>query len=103
MRLFRLTLSAAGLNSRQYKFDARRRIDSVCASWQNHLARYINARLDMNSFHAVAIPTEVADSVRSTMKSPKYGFPAHREAVLRRFHCGADGVGNFRWYRNRVK
>jgi hypothetical protein len=41
----------------------------------------------MNSFHAVAIPTEVADSVRSTMKSPKYGFPAHREVAEGRSPC----------------
>lgn len=27
----------------------------------------------------VAIPTEVADSVRKTMKAPVYGFPAHVE------------------------
>jgi hypothetical protein len=27
----------------------------------------------------VAIPTEVAESVRNTMKAPKYGFPAHAE------------------------
>lgn len=41
----------------------------------------------MSSFHAVAIPTEVADSVRSTMKSPKYGFPAHREVAAGRAPC----------------
>jgi len=41
----------------------------------------------MNSFRAVAIPTEVADSVRSTMKSPKYGFPAHREVAAGRAPC----------------
>ena len=41
----------------------------------------------MHSFHAVAIPTEVADSVRSTMKSPKYGFPAHREVAAGRAPC----------------
>jgi len=27
----------------------------------------------------VAIPTEVAESVRATLKAPKYGFPAHAE------------------------
>src|SRR5438552_14190473 len=60
-------------------------IDDV---WQNFLARYeIQARCPMNSFHAVAIPTEVADSVRSTMKSPKYGFPAHREVAAGRAPC----------------
>lgn len=41
----------------------------------------------MSSFHAVAIPTEMADSVRSTMKSPKYGFPAHREVAAGRAPC----------------
>jgi uncharacterized protein DUF1203 len=41
----------------------------------------------MNSFKAVAIPTEMADAVRSTMKSPKYGFPAHREVAAGRAPC----------------
>src|SRR5215475_14243390 len=41
----------------------------------------------MSSFHAVAIPTEVADSVRITMKSPKYGFPAHKEVAAGRAPC----------------
>src|SRR5215475_12261214 len=41
----------------------------------------------MSSFHAVAIPTEVANSVRATMKSPKYGFPAHRELAGGRAPC----------------
>jgi len=41
----------------------------------------------MSSFRAVAIPTEVANSVRSTMKSPKYGFPAHREVAAGRAPC----------------
>jgi len=41
----------------------------------------------MSSFHAVAIPTEVANSVRSTMTSPKYGFPAHREVAAGRAPC----------------
>src|SRR5437667_9576672 len=60
-------------------------IDDV---WQNFLARYeIQARCPMNSFHAVAIPTEVAASVRSTLKSPKYGFPAHREGAAGRAPC----------------
>jgi hypothetical protein len=27
----------------------------------------------------VAIPTEVADVVRATLKAPNYGFPAHME------------------------
>ena len=41
----------------------------------------------MSSFQAVAIPTEVADSVRATMKSPKYGFPAHKEVAEGRAPC----------------
>jgi len=41
----------------------------------------------MSSFHAVGISTEVADSVRSTMKSPRYGFPAHREVAAGRAPC----------------
>jgi len=41
----------------------------------------------MSSFHAVAIPTELADSVRVTMKSPKYGFPAHKEVAAGRAPC----------------
>lgn len=41
----------------------------------------------MSSFHAVAIPTEVAETVRSTMKSPKYEFPAYREVAAGRAPC----------------
>lgn len=41
----------------------------------------------MTSFRAVAIPTEMAEAVRSTMKSPKYGFPAHREVAAGRAPC----------------
>ena len=41
----------------------------------------------MSSFKAVAIPTEMAEAVRSTMKSPKYGFPAHREVAAGRAPC----------------
>jgi len=41
----------------------------------------------MSSFHAVAIPTEMTDSVRSTMKSPKYAFPVHREVAAGRAPC----------------
>lgn len=41
----------------------------------------------MNSFKAIAIPTEMAEAVRSTMKSPKYGFPAHREVAAGRAPC----------------
>ena len=41
----------------------------------------------MTDFKAVAIPSEMAEAVRSTMKSPKYGFPAHREVAAGRAPC----------------
>jgi hypothetical protein len=41
----------------------------------------------MNSFHVVAIPTEIAESVRKTGKAPKYGFPAHKETAAGRAPC----------------
>lgn len=53
----------------------------------------------MNDTRIVAIPTEVAESVRATMKAPVYGHPAHREAgddaapcrhCLRLIPAGAD-------------
>ena len=34
-----------------------------------------------------AIPTEVAEQVRATGKSPNYGFPAHREIAAGRAPC----------------
>ena len=39
------------------------------------------------TFRVAAIPTEVAQSVRETLKSPKYGFPAHREVASGRAPC----------------
>ena len=33
----------------------------------------------MNSFRVVAIPTEVAEEVRRTMRAPGFGFPAYAE------------------------
>jgi len=33
----------------------------------------------MQPIRVVAIPTEIANAVRSTMHAPGYGFPAHRE------------------------
>src|SRR5580704_17522077 len=53
----------------------------------------------MTAIRVVAIPTEVANSVRSTMQSPTYGFPAHSELAsddapcrhcLRTFAPGVD-------------
>jgi hypothetical protein len=50
-------------------------------------------------FHVAAIPTKVADLVRSTMRSPGYGHPAHVEVAtgygpcrhcLRDFQVGKD-------------
>ena len=53
----------------------------------------------MQSIRIVAIPTEVAQEVRSTMRAPVYGFPAHKELAtdvapcrhcLRTFRVGQD-------------
>ncbi len=53
----------------------------------------------MTSFDIIAIPTEIADAVRSTMKAPGYGHPAHTETAtghgpcrhcLRTFEIGVD-------------
>src|ERR1700751_5895827 len=41
----------------------------------------------MNAFQVVAIPTEVAESVRKTGKAPGYGFPAHKETAAGRAPC----------------
>src|ERR1700757_3827213 len=51
------------------------------------------------SFRVAAIPSKVADLVRSTMRSPGYGHPAHAEVAtgygpcrhcLRDFEVGKD-------------
>jgi len=51
------------------------------------------------AMNIVAIPTEVANSVRQTMRAPGYGFPAHSELAtddapcrhcLRTFAVGVD-------------
>lgn len=39
----------------------------------------------MRAIRVVAIPTEIADLVRKTMRAPVYGFPAHSE-------LGTDGA-----------
>jgi Protein of unknown function (DUF1203) len=53
----------------------------------------------MSTFKVVAIPTKIAELVRSTMLSPGYGHPAHREVAkgygpcrhcLRDFKVGQD-------------
>ena len=41
----------------------------------------------MSSYRVMAMPTEVAEQVRNTEKSPKYGFPAHREVAAGRAPC----------------
>jgi len=41
----------------------------------------------MSSYRVVAIPSEVAEQVRNTGKSPSYGFPAHREVAAGRAPC----------------
>jgi hypothetical protein len=41
----------------------------------------------MSSYRVVAIPSEVAEQVRATEKSPHYGFPAHREVAAGRAPC----------------
>ena len=41
----------------------------------------------MNSFKVSALPTEVARSVRTSSKSPGYGFPVHREVASGRAPC----------------
>jgi Protein of unknown function (DUF1203) len=54
----------------------------------------------MPNFRVVAIPTEITDAVRSTMRAPVYGFPAHLEQAeddapcrhcLRLIRAGRDG------------
>jgi Protein of unknown function (DUF1203) len=53
----------------------------------------------MQSIRIVAIPTEVAEAVRTTLRAPVYGFPAHAELAtddapcrhcLRTFAAGQD-------------
>jgi len=55
--------------------------------------------INMQSIRVVAIPSEVAQEVRSTMRAPVYGFPAHKELAtdaapcrhcLRTFKVGQD-------------
>jgi hypothetical protein len=41
----------------------------------------------MSLYRVVAIPSEVAEQVRNTGKSPNYGFPAHREVAAGRAPC----------------
>lgn len=41
----------------------------------------------MNSIRFVAIPTEVAEEVRGTLRAPAYGFPAHAELATDEAPC----------------
>jgi uncharacterized protein DUF1203 len=41
----------------------------------------------MSLYRVVAIPSEVAEQVRNTGKSPTYGFPVHREVAEGRAPC----------------
>jgi len=38
-------------------------------------------KTEMDTMRIVAMPTEVANEVRSTLKAPTYGFPAHVETA----------------------
>jgi hypothetical protein len=60
----------------------------------------------MNSIRVVAIPTRVAEEVRETLRSPKYGHPAHIETAsgygpcrhcLRTFRVGQEKRILFTW------
>jgi hypothetical protein len=55
----------------------------------------------MKSNRVIAIPTQIAESVRATMQAPGYGFPAHREVgdetapcrhCLRQISPGAERI-----------
>ncbi len=41
----------------------------------------------MGSFRVAAIPTAIAESVRSTQRAPGYGFPAHKALAAGRAPC----------------
>jgi hypothetical protein len=41
----------------------------------------------MNAMQIVAMPTETANAVRSTLKAPTYGFPAHVETATDAAPC----------------
>jgi len=41
----------------------------------------------MTAMRIVAIPSEVANQVRETMKAPTYGFPAHSEVAAESAPC----------------
>jgi len=41
----------------------------------------------MSEVRVVAIPTKIADEVRATLRSPRYGFPAHLELAKEDAPC----------------
>ncbi len=60
----------------------------------------------MTSFRVIAIPTQAAETVRSTRVAPRYGHPAHAEIArgygpcrlcLRKFAVGVDRRILFTW------
>jgi len=55
----------------------------------------------MQSIRVVAIPTEIADAVRSTMQAPGYGFPAHKEVGEEAAPCRHLVAGQKRSVRTR--
>jgi hypothetical protein len=66
------------------KFDGVLRIERSPMSLQDDVARLYqspasNGESKMNTMRIVAMPTEVANTVRSTLKAPTYGFPAQVE------------------------
>src|SRR5579871_35968 len=68
------------------EFGVSPRIDSQRGTFQNAVvtlpeATMPNRRMKMNTIRIAAIPTEVANAVRSTLKAPTYGFPAHVEVA----------------------
>jgi hypothetical protein len=75
------------------KFDDRHRIERFRATSQDvsseaALKERRKGERNMNTtMRVVAIPTEVANAVRSTLKAPTYGFPAHVETAADAAPC----------------
>lgn len=51
------------------------------------LAAAASGRTNVNTMRIVAMATEVANAVRSTLKAPTYGFPAHVESATDAAPC----------------
>jgi hypothetical protein len=75
------------------KFDGCLRIERSPASLQDAIARLLeeavrNGEGKMNTtMRVVAMPTEVANAVRSSLQAPVYGFPAHVETAADAAPC----------------